>query len=162
MWLKVQLIIFYMSEHDHPVDDPEQQPPSQDLPDPPADLDNASDKPSPPDEDPSPNSNLNSNRDEVDSTAQKQQEELPASSELPAQDSAEQVPPQEPIVDQDIGDIGEVVEIANIEDIPEDEYLELVRDMENKKREDEANQIEGRENFDYNVPKTRKKVEKPK
>ena len=44
------------------------------------------------------------------------------------------------------------------EDIPEEEYLQLVKDMELKKEQDEAAQVEGRENFDYTVPKRRKKA----
>lgn len=33
-----------------------------------------------------------------------------------------------------------------------------MKDMEAKKEEDEANQVEGRESFDYSVPRRRKKV----
>lgn len=47
--------------------------------------------------------------------------------------------------------------IESEEDIPEAEYQEMLAAMEAKKKADEENKVEGRETFDYSVPKRRKK-----
>lgn len=46
------------------------------------------------------------------------------------------------------------------EDIPEEEYQMMVQAMEIRKKEDEDNQVEGREHIDYSVSRKRKKVSK--
>ena len=45
----------------------------------------------------------------------------------------------------------------DFEDVPEEQYQEMLKAMALKKEQDEANQVEGRENFDYSVPRRRKK-----